>query len=90
MKILYVASEVVPYAKSGGLADVAGALPKELLRLGHDVSIVMPKYREIKQDLEYVMDFPIQMHNRTENCIVKKHVQKIDDKELTTYFIDSA
>lgn len=90
MKILYVASECEPYAKTGGLADVAGSLPKELIKMGYDISIVMPKYREIKQELEYVMDFPIQMHNRTENCIVKKHVRKINGKELTTYFIDSA
>lgn len=90
MKILFVASEVVPYAKSGGLADVAGSLPKELLKLGHDISIIMPKYREIKQELEYVKDFAIPMHQRTENCIIKKHVQKIGDKNLTTYFVDSA
>ncbi|MBQ9267421.1 MAG: glycogen synthase [Clostridia bacterium] len=90
MQIMYVASEVVPYAKSGGLADVAGALPKELLKLGNDVSIVMPKYRQIEQELEYVMDFPIQMHQRTENCIIKKHTRKVNEKELTTYFIDSA
>lgn len=90
MKILYAASEVVPYAKSGGLADVAGALPKELLKLGHDISVVMPKYREIEQELEYVTDFPIQMHNKIENCIIKKHVQRVDNKNLITYFIDSA
>ena len=90
MKILYAASEVVPYAKSGGLAYVAGALPKELLKLGHDISVVMPKYREVKQELEYVTDFPIQMHNKIENCIIKKHIQKVKDKELITYFVDSA
>ena len=46
-KILFVSSEVSPYAKSGGLADVAGSLPKELLKIGYDISIIMPKYREI-------------------------------------------
>lgn len=44
VKILFVSSEVAPFAKTGGLADVAGALPKALLRLGHDVRIVMPAY----------------------------------------------
>ena len=44
MNILLAASEVVPYAKTGGLADVAGALPKALVRLGHRVRVVMPRY----------------------------------------------
>lgn len=44
MKILMVASEAVPYAKTGGLADVAGVLPKFLKALGHDVRVVMPFY----------------------------------------------
>lgn len=44
LKILFAASEVVPFAKSGGLADVAGALPKALKKLGHDVIVVMPRY----------------------------------------------
>jgi starch synthase len=47
MRILYASSEVVPFAKTGGLADVAGALPAALARLGHDVKIVMPKYAAI-------------------------------------------
>ena len=44
LKLLIAASEVVPFAKSGGLADVTGALPKALRKLGHDVRIVMPRY----------------------------------------------
>ncbi|MFA6136586.1 MAG: glycogen synthase GlgA [Sulfurimonas sp.] len=44
LKIFIVASEVVPFAKTGGLADVAGALPKALKALGHDVRVVMPRY----------------------------------------------
>ena len=51
LKILLAASEVFPFAKTGGLADVAAALPKELRRLGHDVRIVMPRYRQISRDL---------------------------------------
>jgi starch synthase len=45
MKILFVASEVVPFAKTGGLADVTGSLPLELQRMGHDVRIIMPFYK---------------------------------------------
>ncbi|HEY7745101.1 MAG TPA: glycogen synthase GlgA [Desulfuromonadales bacterium] len=49
MNILLVSSEVAPFAKSGGLADVAGALPRALRRLGHDVRIVLPCYRTVRQ-----------------------------------------
>ena len=47
MKILFVASEVAPFAKTGGLADVTGSLPKELKRMGHDVRIILPYYSTI-------------------------------------------
>ncbi|GFO56606.1 glycogen synthase 2 [Geomonas sp. Red276] len=49
MKILFVASEVTPFAKTGGLADVAGALPKTLRALGHDVRIMMPFYSVVER-----------------------------------------
>ena len=47
LNILIAASEVVPFAKTGGLADVAGALPKALKKLGHNVIVVMPRYYSI-------------------------------------------
>lgn len=48
MKIVMCASEVVPFAKTGGLADVAGALPQALETQGQDVIIVMPRYKAIQ------------------------------------------
>jgi len=45
IRILLIASEVAPFAKTGGLADVAGALPRALAGLGHDVRVMLPKYR---------------------------------------------
>ncbi len=47
MRVLEVASEAVPFAKTGGLADVAGALPGALARLGCDVTLVLPAYRQV-------------------------------------------
>ncbi|MBM4464875.1 MAG: glycogen synthase [Chloroflexi bacterium] len=49
LKILLVASEAVPFAKVGGLADVAGSLPKALRRLGHDARLALPKYGRINE-----------------------------------------
>ena len=48
MKILYAASEATPYAKSGGLADVAGSLPKALVKDGVDARVIMPLYGDLK------------------------------------------
>lgn len=49
LRILLISSEVEPFAKTGGLADVAGALPKALAGLGHDVRVLMPKYRGVER-----------------------------------------
>lgn len=49
MKILYLSSEVVPFSKTGGLADVAGALPKALKAIGHDIRIFTPRYKKTKK-----------------------------------------
>jgi len=46
LNIVFIASEAAPLAKTGGLADVAGALPQALLRLGHQVTVILPFYRK--------------------------------------------
>src|SRR5882724_2268997 len=70
LKVLIVASEMVPFAKTGGLADVAGALPVALARLGHQVSVIMPRYPTIERavrSLEKVQDrLAIPMGSQTE------------------------
>lgn len=52
MKITFVGSEATPFAKTGGLADVLGSLPKTLAGMGHDVSLIMPKHQAIKTNFE--------------------------------------
>ena len=49
MKILFASSEALPFAKTGGLADVSGALPKALARLGLEVTLILPKYRQVDE-----------------------------------------
>ena len=59
LRILYVTAEASPFAKVGGLADVAGSLPKSLRELGHDVRVIMPRYGRISSEtyhLEPVLD----------------------------------
>ncbi|SFD44515.1 glycogen synthase GlgA [Clostridium uliginosum] len=57
MKVLFVASEAHPFIKSGGLGDVAGALPKELIKKGADVRVVIPKYKAINSELREKLKF---------------------------------
>jgi starch synthase len=70
LKILFLAAEVVPFAKTGGLADVAGSLPKAIRALGHDIRVAMPRYGRIRPDrfnLTRAIDsFPVPMDSRTE------------------------
>ena len=87
--ILFVTSESVPYAKSGGLADVAGALSKTLAEMGHKVMVVMPYYATISPDLIRSDDPPFSMNvwmgDTEEWCLV--HPKKINEN-LEYYFID--
>jgi len=71
-----VSSEVVPFAKTGGLADVAGSLPKALATvgndsLGNDVRVVLPHYKGI-EGTRYKIDFPVLFKNRAETAIIRE------------------
>jgi len=89
MNIIMIASECVPYAKTGGLADVVGALPKALHKLGHEVIVVMPKYAlidYIRYGLRpFLNPLGVWMGNTEEWCSV--HVA--DHDSVPVYFIEA-
>lgn len=87
LKVLIVASEVSPYAKSGGLGDVTGSLPKALQSKGVDVRVVFPKYRTIKEDYlrscEYISSFDVTLDWRVQ----KADIFTIQSASVPTYMI---
>lgn len=91
MKIAFAASEVVPFAKTGGLADVAGALPVELAKMGHDVKIFMPKYYSINeheyghQYLSSVGEIPVRVGGHLHSVHLFKGLMPNSSAEI--YFI---
>lgn len=73
MKILVMASEVVPFAKTGGLADVAGALPGALKALGNEVRVALPMYSEVKAkglELAPVADISVEVGALTKQGVL--------------------
>ncbi|MBT5469205.1 MAG: glycogen synthase GlgA [Nitrospina sp.] len=68
LKILLVAAEVFPFAKTGGLADVAGSLPSSLKKLGHDVRVLLPKYPCTESQPIRSLDLEIEIPNSTEKA----------------------
>jgi starch synthase len=88
MKILYVSSEITPFAKTGGLADVGQALPKAVKALGHDIRTVMPKYLSVAEQniaMERVAQFTVQMHNGLQGAVL----WKAENESVPTYFIEN-
>lgn len=90
MKILFVASEAAPFAKSGGLGDVAGALPKEIKNQGHDIRVVIPYYKEdiaekFQKKMEYIGCTFAELGWRKQYC----GVFQIVHNDVTYYFLDN-
>jgi len=89
MKILFTASECVPFVKTGGLADVVGALGPVLAGQGHDVRVILPLYSAIapkwQEKMEYLLDFEVQLGWRRQFC----GVQTMKKDGVTYYFLDN-
>ena len=90
-KILFVASECVPFIKTGGLADVCGALPKEFDKNYWDVRVVIPDYRcipeQYRNNFEYVTHFYMSSGPYVQDKYVG--VLKYEQDGVTYYFIDN-
>jgi starch synthase len=92
MKIAIAASEVTPFAKTGGLADVIGSLPKALAKSGCEVKVFMPKYSSIdeyKYELHYesaLGEIPIRVGGNLRNIHVL--TSKLPGSDVEVYFID--
>ena len=89
MKIVLASSEVVPFAKTGGLADVTGALPGELARLGHEITVFMPAYRCVAEQFElerteFEFEIPVGDHP-VKGRLKKTLVPKTD---VVVYLVD--
>ena len=89
MNILYLTSEAVPFIKTGGLADVAGSLPQELIKDGLDVRVVLPLYASIdetyRSKMEKITEFYVDLDWKHQYA----GVYKLDYKGVAFYFIDN-
>ena len=89
MKVLYVTAECWPFIKTGGLGDVAYALPKALKKEGVDVRVIMPKYSNIPTYLtdkfKPVAEFSVKVGWRNQYC----GIESMELDGITFYFIDN-
>ncbi len=94
MKITIVGSEVVPFSKTGGLADVVGSLPMALDEKGHDVNVISPFYREVRENADKQGLELEPMENATVRVPVGDFEQEavpvrghLPDSDVTVYFL---
>ena len=89
LNILFTASEVVPFAKTGGLADVSGALPKAIKELGHNIIVVMPRYYTIDTSnltkLDTSLGVPMGIMGELWAAV---YTTTLPNSEVPIYFID--
>lgn len=88
MHILFAASECFPFVKIGGLADVVGGLPKALNKLGLEVSVVIPWYKQVSSIKNQVSSFKIKYDNKTEEVIVNRST--LPGTDISVYLLENS
>ena len=92
LRICFLSAEVAPYAKVGGLADVAGALPKAIRELGHEILLVLPKYATVEKaglPLEKVAMAPISVEVGAETLPLGVWRGTLPGSAVPIYFLDN-
>ncbi len=88
LKVLFVSSECTPFAKTGGLADVAGALPKALSALGMDARVVMPLYRGIPRNELEILDGTLSVPIGRGSAHARARLGRLPRSEVPVYFLE--
>ncbi|MFN0158950.1 MAG: glycogen synthase GlgA [Bacteroidota bacterium] len=95
LNVLFLSSEVEPFAKTGGLADVSGALPQVIKQLGHEVRVMMPRYGSIKErsgklhDIARLKDTPVPVNGTLFSASVKSSFLAGKADKVQVYFLDN-
>ena len=89
LRILFLSAEVAPFAKTGGLGDIGGSLPKALHAMGHDVRVVMPAYRKIEEGYPGVSSMPLQLNVPTGSGVINAGAfeGRLPGSDVPVYFI---
>ncbi len=89
MKVALVASEAVPFSKTGGLADIAGALPRALERHGHKVALFIPAHHTLTSSKQPITDTGVKLSIPVGARFVEAHVleSKLPNSQVTVYLI---
>ncbi|HET6272612.1 MAG TPA: glycogen synthase GlgA [Bacteroidota bacterium] len=95
LNVLFLSSEVEPFAKTGGLADVSGALPQTIKSLDHEIRIMMPRYGGINErklklhDMIRLKDIPVPIGSKSVLASVKSSFLNTNNTKVQVYFLDN-
>ena len=96
LNILFLSSEVEPFAKTGGLADVSGALPQTIRQLGHEIRVMLPRYGSINErkarlhDMIRMKEIDIPVGDRVFPASVKSSFISNPQVKVQVYLLDNS
>ncbi len=96
LNVLFLSSEVDPFAKTGGLADVSGALPKAIKNLDHEIRIMMPRYGSINErkaklhEMMRLKEIPVPVGSKTFHASVRSSFLPTTHAKVQVYFLDNS